>query len=276
MAMAMAENATALSLQGPTFNGFNPTAVKLVCAGIMLNSDKLVDTGLKVAKEAATANERILKSVEKAYHTSQMGSLKPTAPPQMISQVRAAAQADPARDSSPAPQFEDMVEAPLPTGKGKHGRKAKQPTVVKIDSVFINGLRPKEVICDTGASHTTISMNTVRQLGLQDDVQPTSITFSNADGYTAVPLGLLPDVLVRVHDTTVKQDVFVSQALQYDVLLGCDFLAMIGADISIGNLTLTYTRDDLTKGTVPIQLNPSMMHIRQLPVGPQHSPCVLT
>jgi hypothetical protein len=72
---------------------------------------------------------------------------------------------------------------------------------------------------------------------------------------------VLPDLCICLNDTTIKQDVFVSQALQYDLLLGCDFLSMVGAEINIANLTLTYTRDDRSKGTVPILLTPSMVHI---------------
>jgi predicted aspartyl protease len=123
--------------------------------------------------------------------------------------------------------------------------------IVLMNTVFEEG------VIDTGATNTMVSQSAVRRLGMMDQVEPSKVKFSSADGKMSAPWGIIRKLPVGVEGFTILIDVFVSGATSYDVLLGTDWLTQAHAEISFAKSEMTYRIDPHFMGRVPITVLPA-------------------
>ena len=105
-------------------------------------------------------------------------------------------------------------------------------------------LMPFTGIVDSGASNSVVTLNTLRQLGLQDEVEPTSVVFLNANGARSNVHGVIRNLGVILDNLSYSLDMFVSNAHNYSLLLGSDWLLPVGATICFYSRRLIYTSDN--------------------------------
>lgn len=128
--------------------------------------------------------------------------------------------------------------------------------VCKTEILLANGQgewSPVTAIVDSGASHSVITRNTLRQLDLLESLQESSATFLNACGRRGKVAGKVQGLQVSTGDMCMRLNPFVSQALNYEMLLGTDFLYPARANISYETRRLEYINDSDTRGSIPIQ-----------------------
>jgi hypothetical protein len=70
-----------ITIDGSRQQHFNLPASQLVAAGRIIQSPKLINAGIKVAREAAAATDKVMKSVDKAIHLSEVETMKAAAIP---------------------------------------------------------------------------------------------------------------------------------------------------------------------------------------------------
>ena len=102
---------------------------------------------------------------------------------------------------------------------------------------------PIPAVVDTGASNTVVPRITLKRLSRQGDVVRSDVPFTNADGVRAPSCGLVRGLLISLGDMVCSVDAYVTEATNYGILLGSDFLAPIRADISYSRGLLEYTND---------------------------------
>ena len=107
-------------------------------------------------------------------------------------------------------------------------------------------------VIDSGASSSVITLNTLRRLGLAQYIEKESVEFLTASGTKATSAGRIKEVRVSLGDMTFTLDMLVSTALNYGVLLGCDFLWPIQATICYQRNHLLYNNDRQTRSMIPI------------------------
>jgi hypothetical protein len=127
---------------------------------------------------------------------------------------------------------------------------ATVPIIIK-DSVFEEG------IIDTGATNTMISQSAARQLNLIDQIEPSRLRYSCADGKMSSPWGIIRKLPVGVEGLVIPIDVFVSGATSYDVLLGTDWLTQAHAEISFAKQEMSFRIEPHILGRVPITVMPA-------------------
>ena len=79
-----------------------------------------------------------------------------------------------------------------------------------------------------------INGHAAKEMGRTHRIRKSQVSFTNADGTRSHAKGVIRALLLRVGPLQAKMDLFVSQGGKYDVLLGSDFLAPIGAEIKYG------------------------------------------
>ncbi|KXZ41351.1 hypothetical protein GPECTOR_528g523 [Gonium pectorale] len=118
----------------------------------------------------------------------------------------------------------------------------------------VGDFEPVQAVVDSGASHSVISRMTLRKLGLLDSIETTSVTFLNADGRRAPAAGVVRGLLVSTGDMAIMMDVYVSNATNYGILLGTDFMHPIGADLDFKRHLLKYDNDENGRGCIAIEV----------------------
>jgi hypothetical protein len=130
-------------------------------------------------------------------------------------------------------------------------------TTVATVPIIINGSVFEEGIIDTGATNTMISQTAARQLNLIDQIEPSRLRYSCADGKMSSPWGIIRKLLVGVEGLVIPIDVFVSGATSYDVLLGTDWLTQAHAEISFAKQEMSFRIEPHILGRVPITVMPA-------------------
>ncbi len=113
---------------------------------------------------------------------------------------------------------------------------------------------PVTAIVDSGASNTCMSHAVARELKLLDRVQPTTASFTTADGTNSRPLGVLPRLHVSVGKLTLHLDVFVTPANSYSMLLASDWLVNAEATLIYKSKRLYYRVNLNDHDYVPIEI----------------------
>jgi len=107
-------------------------------------------------------------------------------------------------------------------------------------------------LIDTGASASAISLDCVRRIGLLEALERKTITFTNADGRRSRARGRISRLPLTIGSTTTLFDATVTDALNYDLLVGTDVLTRLNAKIDVGN------------GLLEIQADPDHTQVLQL------------
>ena len=130
-------------------------------------------------------------------------------------------------------------------------------TTVATVPILINDLVFEDGIIDTGATNTMISQSAARQLNLMDQIEPSRLRYSCADGKMSTPWGIIRKLPVGVEGLVIPIDVFVSGATSYDVLLGTDWLTQAHAEISFAKQEMSFRIEPHILGRVPITVMPA-------------------
>jgi len=107
-------------------------------------------------------------------------------------------------------------------------------------------------LIDTGASASAISLDCVRRIGLLEALERKTITFTNADGRQSKARGRISRLPLTIGSTTTLFDATVTDALNYDLLVGTDVLSRLKAKVDVGN------------GLLEIQGDPEITQVLQL------------
>ena len=119
-----------------------------------------------------------------------------------------------------------------------------------------NARGEKEVIravIDTGASYSVVPVYILRRLDLMPYLAESRAMFLNADGLKKKATGQVRGMQVSLGgDLTYTMDMYVSQAQNYELLLGMDFLYPLKASIDFEGQVLEFTNDSNQRSTIPI------------------------
>jgi clan AA aspartic protease (TIGR02281 family) len=162
----------------------------------------------------------------------------------------AAAAAGPSRTvaaAMPADDSADVMSAGALSGN----------TTVCQAKVLANG-REVDAVVDTGASHSVITRDLARKLGLQEEDNAKPVAFWNADGHLTSTTSIIRHIPVTIGPLTCKVDAFVTEAFNYDLLLGTDCLVPINATVCLKTRRLSFDLNTFTRSSVPITV--SMSH----------------
>ena len=107
-------------------------------------------------------------------------------------------------------------------------------------------------VIDSGACHSVVTLNTLRRLGLQDEIEPTDAVFLNANGARSQAFGVIRDLPITLKGCTFPLDMIVTTAHSYSLLLGSDWLTPLGATLCFKTKSLTYSTDTGGRSSVPI------------------------
>ncbi|KXZ41214.1 hypothetical protein GPECTOR_645g759 [Gonium pectorale] len=111
---------------------------------------------------------------------------------------------------------------------------------------------PIPAVVDSGASNSVVTRNTLRKLDLVDAIEGTGVSFLNADGNRARAAGHVRELLISTGDMAITLDAFVSNATNYGILLGTDFLLPIRANLCYSRNLLEYDNDHNTRGSITV------------------------
>ena len=112
--------------------------------------------------------------------------------------------------------------------------KLKDPGSITIPCTIGNEFIGRS-LCDLGASVSIIPLSFYRHLNITEP-QPTTVSLQLANRSIIYPYEILEDVLVKVGDYYVPGDFFILEMEddhQIPIILGCPFLATIGAIINV-------------------------------------------
>ena len=107
-------------------------------------------------------------------------------------------------------------------------------------------------VVDSGADNSVMPMHTAQKLGYADYIEPTSMEYYNTNGALTPALGVLSDIPVMLgEDLTHVLDFNLSDATNYNLLLGADLLEPIGAVLSYRRNAMSYINEKGEEGQVP-------------------------
>lgn len=168
----------------------------------------------------------------------------------------------------------NLHERPLLLQSSYAGRPPEVPmkraavSVVRVHA-YVNGLSVPNAIIDTGSTNTVMSTTLYRRLGSLDNLAKADSTFLTSSGETATPVGVANSCLVSIGDLELPVDVQVTRAVNYELLVGMDWLHMAGASIHIAESCVSLQVDRGVRIEVPIRvehaaLREAYMHATQL------------
>ncbi|PNH07731.1 Retrovirus-related Pol polyprotein from transposon [Tetrabaena socialis] len=136
-----------------------------------------------------------------------------------------------------------------------YATRCKSWQVCKADIWLANAegdFAPTRGVVDSGVSNTVVTRDTLRKLDLLGEVEGTSVSFITADGAKGKAAGRVEGLQISLGDVVVSLDAYVSNATNYGILLGADFLAPLKADIRYSDNCLVYNNDYGGRSAIPI------------------------
>jgi hypothetical protein len=116
-----------------------------------------------------------------------------------------------------------------------------------------------EAIVDTGASTSAVSMDCLRRKGQDHLLVPEADgSYINADGRLSDGFGRVFHLPLGLGQLTTLINPTVTEALNYDLLIGNDVLNRIHANINFANRTLTFPISPTTTQELSISLDPPL------------------
>jgi len=119
-----------------------------------------------------------------------------------------------------------------------------------------------KAIMDTGASYTLLHENLMKQLAIQDQLQPWSCCpLYLANGKGESPLGWI-NTTIHLHGKAITLPVVVrpSQALAYPIVLGLDFIFFSGLQINVSVIPSSLTLLKNIHFNLEMPVNPWLTH----------------
>jgi hypothetical protein len=114
-----------------------------------------------------------------------------------------------------------------------------------------------DAVIDTGANTSAASVNALRKARLLPYVCDVPAPYINADGRVTEGKGKLYDVPFAIGRLNTTIDLTVTEASNYDLLIGTDVLDLIDANINFGKHEFTFQVDHRSSQTVGLNLKPA-------------------
>ena len=198
------------------------TATKIIAAGHMIGDQQLIEVGKEVARRTDAYMRRQVASLLKGHDATPAGT-------QVEHGIHYYSECS--KDESPQFLGEWEEETPSEPTIRAPGRATMCQIPVKVamsDEIY-------PAIVDTGASKSAITNFVLRKIGIDKHVVPVETVYLNADGRKTSSQGKIMNVPTTLGRMTTKVDFCVTNALNYDVLLGVDFLKSARAGIDLDN-----------------------------------------
>eukprot|EP00198_Chlamydomonas_reinhardtii_P011349 XP_001700686.1 predicted protein [Chlamydomonas reinhardtii] len=168
-----------------------------------------------------------------------------------------------AQPAAPEHRSDGEEDSPGP----KPPQKEYQICRVRAACLDINGNEKEQRTCaDTGASNCVIARRAVSGLGLLNYIRDTRTKFYHANGSEDRAKGKV-SVTVCLPGLTRAVEMYVSDAENYDLLLGNDFLGPLRVDTRYSNMTLEYDDHSGQRRAVPIKITRSSGRQRNVPLA---------
>ena len=155
---------------------------------------------------------------------------------------------------------EAHLSVPVPEATRAHAASApvvplkRAPVSVVRVRASVNGVPVPDAIVDTGSTSTVMSTHLYRRMGSMDDLLRPQSSFLTSSGALATPVGFAPQCLVGIGELELPVDIQVTQAKNYSLLVGMDWLVMAEAEISITGACMFLTLDRDKRIEVPIRV----------------------
>ncbi|KAL3683098.1 hypothetical protein R1sor_001120 [Riccia sorocarpa] len=121
-----------------------------------------------------------------------------------------------------------------------------------------------QAVLDTGYTSSLVTESLAQDLDLIDKLLKCRGGFITASGEKVSPLGLLPNLPIRIGHVSVRTDVMVAQSHGWTLLLGMDFMTPLQMDILLTERRLSF-RDPRTKNVLSWPLSVSSLSLATFP-----------
>lgn len=247
-----------------------PRAVMTCCAGHLTSDPELVEKGKQLARQVEAVLKRISPARPSAVPQTLYYNPEPQYPqdstlPQPCgyhSAPVAPPQAPSLHRGLPCINHAQAATTPYRAHAAFYNREPVPPSMrpppVSTCKVMakVNG-NELEAVVDTGASSCAISNDCLRRLGLQHLVRTElQSSYLNADGHVALSKGKIPLHLTLGSMTTLCWFT-VTEAYNYEALLGGSLLVRIGAIVDYGKRQMVIQPDIGVFEAIDINLSPS-------------------
>lgn len=140
------------------------------------------------------------------------------------------------------------VRAPLPGTQRLYARQPAQALPKISTCKVVAGVNGKDVtsVLDTGATGTAVTLDLLRRLNLDSLIDSSATKYLNADGRVSAGMGRVPNLVLSLGDFSTLISPTVTNALNYDMLIGNDVLHRARAVI------------DYNRGKMIIQVDPTL------------------
>jgi len=232
-------------------------AAKLCSAGHIINDSQLIEKGKDLARKTENFIRR--NSTTGASAAGASGAGPSNAAAMQVNHFHPTQSASPSytllarKDPNPKMLSEDPLEEDSDDPSMRPARMSNLRAKVRIGSPSMGVVFETTAIVDTGASQCAVTLTTLKRMGLGKAYNYTKKTaYTTASGERAHSLGTLPDFPVSIGKLTTKVDFNVTDALTYDVLLGLDFLKIIGAVINLRTDRMAYELNNELEGIAEV------------------------
>lgn len=219
-----------LKLDGRKEANIPPRAVLTCVAGHLAEDVRLIQQGMEMAKQTDELLRRLRppgRGIPAALHLAQR-SFGPSRPPvqQILSRGRSTSYGGPA---------------------------------CRIRATIAG--REVTALVDTGASASAVTLDCMRRIGLMDKIRTDiECSYINADGRRTRAKGRAYRLPLGLGAVTTLFDPTITEALNYDVLLGNDVLTAINAKIDLANSQMEIRVDPEHTQVLELDLNPPEQH----------------
>jgi len=233
----IAEQLAKVKMDGRKESAVLPRAVMLCAAGHLIGDTSLIDKGKALAREVESVARRI-------------------APGQPILTANNMSSNSNDDMHHPASYLSGSARASSTAQIMNHNVPSRKVSTCKV-LANISG-RPVWTVVDTGASTCAISLDCLRRNSM-DHLLRTDVNtnYINADGRTVPGKGKVYNIPFTVGDMTTLISPTVTEALNYDLLIGNDVLDRIDAEINFGRRRMRFKVDPSTTQEVDIDLTPT-------------------
>jgi hypothetical protein len=222
-----AEICRSIKLDGHLEGSVPPQAVLTCLAGHLARMPSLVQLGRDIATQVDGVIKGIMRD-HKAPHYTIMN---------MAREANAV--------SAPEPSIFSQTPAP-----------AERVSTCRV-MVDLNGTTMEGVL-DTGATKTAIALDCLRRLNMTDHIKPSRTAYVNADGRLTAGKGEVPNMTLGLGAFRTLVNPTVTNALNYNILIGNDVLKRAKAVI------------DLARGVLRVEVDPET--VQELPISTECRP----
>lgn len=208
-------------------------AVLLIVAGRLAGSSKLI----KLGEEMAVQADNLMRRMAQSFKLSEGAAL-----------FSMAALAKP-----PRAHVSELLSRSQPAARTATAT-ARLPTPLRIVGC-LNG-RELEMVVDTGATTSAVGLDCLRRCDLTHKIRDKASNYLTAEGTVAAGKGKAPNLVLGIGDFETRINPTVTNAINYNMLIGVDVLRQGKAVIDFGNNTMQLQVDPNNYVEVPFTTDP--------------------